>query len=453
MKGMRRSLGIFEAFGFSLSIIAPTLAMAFTTALTTSAAGRAAPLSYLVGGISIAVVSLSFAVFGRRIAHAGSAFAYVASTFGVRTGFVIGWALMLTYVTLLAGSTALVGSFAAAGLRHAGIDGPNLWLSIAAISALLIVWLAWSNMRLAARMMLVMEGLSVLAILLLALIVLMQVPLSVLPFKPEPARGWSGVGYGMVFAALSFAGFEGATTLGEETVNPGRSIPKAIVGTVIAATLFYVLVSYAVVSGYGLDHVQLLAQSSAPLDVLGTRFISGSFAVCLDIATAASALASAIGCLSAGARILYAVSRSGIFPRLAEADHTGRVPKRCVTLLGGINLAFLLIFSIRSDVGTYSSNIVTIGTLSLILVYISVTAAQALDAARRRRMVWISIGALGTVTLLWPLWNSIYPVAAWPGDMWPYMVTLWVLSGAVIAGSSRALKGAQISTEDTDEDV
>jgi amino acid transporter len=124
----------------------------------------------------------------------------------------------------------------------------------------------------------------VLAILLLAIVVLTRVPLSLLPFKPEPGHGWAAVGYGIVFAALSFAGFEGATTLGEETRNPRRSIPTAVIGTVITAALFYVFVSYAQVVGYGLDHVQELSQASAPLDELSTRFISGTFASFLDFA-------------------------------------------------------------------------------------------------------------------------------------------------------------------------
>ena len=61
---LRRSFGAIEAFGFSLSIIAPTLAMAFTTALMAQSAGRAAPLAYLIGGIIVTLVGISFVAFG-----------------------------------------------------------------------------------------------------------------------------------------------------------------------------------------------------------------------------------------------------------------------------------------------------------------------------------------------------------------------------------------------------
>jgi amino acid transporter len=407
--------------------------MAFTTIWTAKSAGRAAPLCYLVGGVIIAVVGLSFVAFGRRIAHAGSVYVFVGSIFGARCGFVAGWALLLMYVTVLASATALVGSFGAAGLKHAGIEGSNPWLIIAVLAALFAIWLTSRNMELSARLMLVLEGASMLAILLLAIVVVARSPFSLLPFKPEPGYGWTGVGYGIVFAVLSFAGFEGAATLGEETRNPVRSIPKAVMGAVIAAVLFYAIVSYAQVVGYGLDRVQLLGQAVAPLDELSTRFISGTFAGFLDLAAAFSALSCVIGSLSAAARMLHALSRSGLAPNLAKVDDRHGTPARSIAMIGVLNLVCLLLWGAwLDDAMSYAGNIVTIGTLSLILVYFSVTTAQAVDAISRRRWGWCITCVLAAVLLLWPLWNSVYPAPPWPGYLWPYVVAAWLLLGALI---------------------
>jgi amino acid transporter len=195
--------------------------------------------------------------------------------------------------------------------------------------------------------------------------------------------------------------------------------------------LFYVLVSYAQVVGYGLDRVQVLGQASAPLDELSTRFISGTFASFLDFAAAISALACAIGSLSAAARMLYALSRAGLAPSLAEVDAKHGTPARSISVMDAVNLVCMFLWA-RSDATSYSGKIVTIGTLTLILVYIGVTGAQAIDPFRSRRPAWWMIGSLGAVLLLWPLWNSLYPAPPWPGNIWPYLVATWLVLGALI---------------------
>jgi amino acid transporter len=229
---------------------------------------------------------------------------------------------------------------------------------------------------------------------------------------------------------LSFAGFESATTLGEEAQHPVQSIPMAVLGTVIAASLFFVVASYAQVVGYGFGHVQELGQANVPLDELATRFISGAYAALLDFAATISALACTIGSLSAAARMLYALSRVGLVPNLAALDPKHRTPVRSVVVMSAANLACLLLRGARSDAPSYSGNVVTIGTLGLILVYISVTGAQAIEAFRSRLPVWCTIGALGTLLLLWPRGNSLYPAPPWPADPWPYIVAAYLVLGS-----------------------
>ena len=90
MTQLRRNLGLIEAIALSLSIIAPTMAMAFNVTLAVGSAGRAAPLAFAVGTVALAIVGLSFVAFARRVAHAGSAYAYIAREFGPRAGFVAG---------------------------------------------------------------------------------------------------------------------------------------------------------------------------------------------------------------------------------------------------------------------------------------------------------------------------------------------------------------------------
>jgi hypothetical protein len=49
------------------------------------------------------------------------------------------------------------------------------------------------------------------------------------------------------------------------------------------------------------------------------------------------------------------------------------------------------------------------------------------------------VSLLGTALLIWPLWNSVYPVPDWPGSLWPYLVAAWLIAGVLLVRISPAL--------------
>ena len=253
---------------------------------------------------------------------------------------------------------------------------PHLWFVIVAGLELRssTVWITWRGMQFAARLMLVLEGAfpPVLAILLLAAIVILtQVPLSLQPFTPEPDHGWAGMeGYGIVFAVLSYAGFEGATTLGEETPksrtlhSEGGDGDGQIAGTHILCARFLRTDCRRLRAR---SRSRTLGRASAPLDLLATSdTFPGTFAGLLDLAAATSALACAIGSLSASARMLYALARAGAAPSLAKVDVQYDTPARSIAVTGAVNLVCLFLWAARSDAMSYSGNIVTVGTYWLL---------------------------------------------------------------------------------------
>ena len=443
MTQLRRNLGLIEAIGLSLSIIAPTMAMAFNVTLAVGAAGRAAPLAFAVGTVALAIVGLSFVAFARRVAHAGSAYAYIAKEFGLRAGFVAGWALLLTYLAFGAGTAVLAGNFVDAAVADGMPGAPHVWVPVSILAIAGAITLAYRNMRLAARVMLVLEAVSVFAIIVLGVIVLEAVGrqggLSAAPFVPDPNSGWSGVGYAMVFAVLSFAGFEGAATLGEETGDPNRSIPIAVLGTVVLAGAFYVFASYVQVVGYGLGNMKALAGDSAPLNTLALRFGSRDFAMVLDLAAAISAFSCVLGSLSAASRMLFALGRAGLAPALGRVHERHGTPGRAVLAVGAISAAGVVLWAPFTGAANFYGAVGTIGTLALILVYIGVTIAEAMDAVRSRKALWAALGTAGMLILLWPLYNSVYPAPAYPQNLWPYVVMAYLLFGFALLAMRPAM--------------
>jgi len=432
---LRRNLGLMEVVGLSLSMMAPTSAMAFNVTLAAGAAGVAAPLAFLLSTAILLVVSLSFVSFSRRVASAGSAYAYITAEFGAGAGFIAGWALLLTYVTFGAGISVLIGSFLDAALGNYHLGLPKFWVLHGTLAILLGMVLTARDMKLATRLMLVLEAASVLAIVVLGIVILVAAAktsgLPLAPFIPDKQFGWSGVGYALVFAILSFAGFESGATLGEEAANPRLAIAVALIGTVLGAGVFFVFAAYTQVVGFGLAQVKDLANAAAPLNTLALRYGSRDFATLLDIATAISSFSCVLAAVSAAARMLFALGRAGLAPSFGTVTAAG-TPGRAILAVGGLMLAGALLWAPQVGANGYYGAMGTIGVLSLILVYVGVTVAAAVYAIRRRDALWACFGGAGAIAMLWPLYNSIYPVPAFPGNLWPYVVGIDLAVGAAL---------------------
>ena len=432
MRALISRLSLPEAIGLSLSIICPSVTAAFNITLVVQATGQAAPLAFVIGTVAMALIALSFMAFTHRVAHAGSAYAYIAHTFGNRAGFIAGCALLLTYLGFATGTAALVGSFVAAALRGIGVEVGWLWVVIGIGSMAVAWWLAYRDMRLAGRLMLGLEAAVVIGIVALCVGILWQVrpglAQSAATFRPSADfNGWVGLGFGMVFCVLSFAGFEGAATLGEETLNPRRNIPIALLVTVLGSGLFFVFVAYCEVIGFGPEGIKALGTSEAPLNDLALRYASPPVAIALDLAAAASCFSSVLGGLAAAARMLFALGRGGLSPALAEVHPVHGTPATAVSAAALLIIGVFLAWAPFAGPGNYYSYLSTIAVLSLILVYIGVGGAEMAEAWSERRPLWSAACLLGPLLLLWVLYCNVYPVPAFPNNLWPYVALAWVM--------------------------
>src|SRR6266849_2457139 len=390
MANLVKRLSLPEAIGLSVSVICPTVTAAFNITLVVQAAGAAAPLAFAIGTVAMVLVALSFMAFTHRVAHAGSAYAYISHTFGSRMGFIAGWSLLLTYVGFATGQAALVGSFAAEALKGVSIDIGSSWIAIGGGAMLLAWWLAFRDMRLAGRLMLGMEAAAMAGILVLCVSVLLQVRPGIretaASFQPSADfGGWSVLGFGMVFCVLSFGGFEGAATLGEETHDPRRNIPIALLATVLGSGLFFTFVAYCEIVGFGAVGIKELAKSEAPLNDLALRYASPRLAIALDLAAAISCFSGMLGALAAAGRVLFALGRGGLAPSMGKVHEVHGTPAPAVSMSAFLVLLPFVLWAPFIGAGNYYSYTSTLGALALILVYISVGAAETVEAWRERR--------------------------------------------------------------------
>ena len=117
---LKRSLGLLDAVGLSVSTLAPTLAMSFNTIFAVQAAA-AAPLAFLIGTVAMLLVGFCFVAFEKRISTHGSVYSYIRHTFGRRWGFAAGWAMLSYYSIIFSTCAALFGNGLSVLLSEFGI--------------------------------------------------------------------------------------------------------------------------------------------------------------------------------------------------------------------------------------------------------------------------------------------------------------------------------------------
>jgi amino acid transporter len=330
--------------------------------------------------------------------------------------------------------SALVGDFLASALLDFGVKTGPLWVAIALISLAVATVFAYRDVKLAGRLMLILELVSLLAILVLCLVILGRArALPAAAMRPSPqSGGWSGMAYALVFVVLSFAGFEGAATLGEETTRPRRDIPAAMLGSLLLAGLFFTFASYCEVQGYGLAGVRDLAKATAPLNDLANRYLDRRFAAALDVAAAFSSFSGALGSLTASGRLFFALGRAGLSAPLARTHPVHGAPGAAVLISGALAGLLLLIWAPSTGASGFYANVSTVAVLAVILVYLGVIAAECRLDAGAGRWPWPAFTLTGAGILIWCLLNTVLPVPAWPDWLWPYLVAAWVLVGVLL---------------------
>lgn len=444
MSGLRRSLRLWGAMALGLAIMAPTLALSLNGAAPAGLVGQAVPLVFLLGGVGMVFIAFGFAVLTRRFSHSGSAYALVGATIGPRAGFFSGFALLGYYLLSTICTVAAAGLFIQAFLDSIGVHNVP-WLLLGVLSAIVSGWLSMRETRVASRVLLVMEGIGIVLISALTITIFAKIgggssptgqPFSWSVFHLPAHTPFSTLGAAVVFACLSWAGFEGIATLGEETSNPRRNIPRALLGSILLTLPLFLIVMVAESNGFGASAAGAakFAHSSTPLGDLAQSFVGLWAARLLLFAAAASAFASLLGSCTAASRMLFAFSRDGLGPSwLARLSRTGTPARAAIC-----SLALAVVVSTAMAInGTTATNVyfyyATIGVLCLLVAYAMVGLAAASQLLHIRRVV-----AIGAVPALLgsAFAGYIFYVQATgqssPYNLFPYYAGAWCVVGLLI---------------------
>ena len=429
MARLQRTLSLGSVVLFGIAYMTPIIVLGTFGILAQSTAGMV-PAAYLAALVAMFFTAMSYGRMASAFPVAGSAYSYVRKAISPKLGFIAGWAVLLDYL-FLPMAIWLIG---AAYLNSAFPAVPQ-WIWVLAFigitSAINIVGLKLAN------------GINALLMLVQFLVLIAFVALCVHYVGGDASTPlWSVKPFfngdmqmplimsGAAIACYSFLGFDAVSTLTEETRDPRRTIPRAIMLITLTGGLIFVGVSYFVQMAH--PSFQFDSVDSAAYEI--ARNIGGDLFVSIFlIGLIVGQFASGLSAQASGSRLLFAMGRDGVLPK----SFFGTLHERFGTPINSILLcAVVALLALKLDVTTSTSFINFGAFLAFSLVNLSVIFHYWIGGENkglREFVLFLLFPFIGLAADLW-LMVSLDHLAVYLGLSW---LAIGVVYLAVLTGGFR----------------
>ena len=294
-------------------------------------------------------------------------------------------------------------------------------------------FIAYKDIHVSSLLTLVFECVSVACILALAAVVLFKHGL-IVDTTIVKAKGMTfhGLSLAVVICIFSLVGFESATTLGGEAKNPLKSVPRAVVVSLLVTGAFMVFMSYVEV--FATRHYSVSLNNIAlPLTVISKIYGVSFFKVPVALGAMVSFFSLTLSCLNAGSRIIYPMAQHMVFPsHLGRAHKDNQTPHVAITAYIAVILAIPMVLEIFTNPLTTFGDAGTLAAFGFLTAYflISVAAPVYLKKLRELRARHVVVASMACLLLMVPLIGSFYPVPPFPVDVFPYIFLAYMLAGS-----------------------
>jgi amino acid transporter len=264
--------------------------------------------------------------------------------------------------------------------------------------------------------------------------------INVSSFNPANAPNLNGLSLAIVFSLFALTGWEAVAPLAEETENPRRNLPRAILWSIVVMGIFLVLCSWGLLVGWGTRDVGPFAEASEKAIFILAKRQWGSGWIIVLLALMNSMLAVAIAANNASTRVWYAMARSGSLP-----SWLARVHPRYQTPVNASLLQVIVMAVVGLGLGIWIGPekefefMGLVVTFSLIFVYSAGNLGVFLHYWKERRSEfgWIPhllFPFLGTVALALVGYESLRPWPDPPVSYVPIIVGVWLVIGLGVLG-------------------
>ena len=321
------------------------------SALTAGLLGPAAIIVWIIAGIFATIIALVFAYCSYYVPRVGGPFAFVSEAFDDFYGFLTGWSIWIAELLSLP-------VFAIAFTRYLQYFIVLDFYQQLIVKGLFIFTLTFINIRGVKAAGKINDILTI--IKLAPLIIIVIVGFGFFIFHPEiltsnyipfAPRGFENFGAALVLIFWAYVGFEMGTLPASEVKNPRKTIPKAIITGMITVTLFYLLTNFIV---YGTVNWKDLVNSSTPLVLTGGILLGSIGAIIMAIGALVSVSGSDESGTLGTARLSYAMSIDGLFPKIFSKVHKKYQTPYMALIIQGVIAFSLSIYSGLSQLISFS---------------------------------------------------------------------------------------------------
>ncbi|HYW54044.1 MAG TPA: amino acid permease, partial [Dongiaceae bacterium] len=300
--------------------------------------GSVSAVAWIVGALIALCDGLVWAELGSRYPRSGGTYTYLREAFGSRgagrfVAFLFVWQFMFWAPLILASGYIGFAQYAAYLVPSLAAPVPTHLLAM----GVGVVTLAALYRRIPAiaRTALVLGGIALLTLLAVAFAGLTNpyAPLSqTIPTTFTFGVGIVALGNALVITLYDYGGYGDVCALGDEVLAPTRTIPRAVVLSVLFVGAAYVLLNLGVASAVAPKEI---AASNAIASLVAERAVGAPFAVAVTLAVMITAFASTYGLLLGASRIPYAAAREGDFlPPFARLHPSGKFPAVSLVAIG-----------------------------------------------------------------------------------------------------------------------
>jgi len=381
---LKRELGLLETTFYGVGVI---LGAGIYVLIGKGAglAGNMVWAAFAIGALIAAFTGLSYAELSSMFPKSGGEYVFAEKAFNKRIAFLVGWLIIIGGVIASAAvSLGFAGYFSA--IFHAPI------IPIAMTLILLLSLLSFWGIKQSAFAEIIATCIEVgglIAIILFGLKYIGRVDYAALP-----PLGFSGILSATALIFFAYLGFEDIVRLSEETKNPTKTIPKALILAIAISTILYIGTAIAAVSVVGWE---ALSQSGAPLALVAQTALGEKAFVFLAITALCATFTTVLGLLIATSRMLYGMAEDGGLPRIIHnAVHKKfQTPWLAILITGIISAAFILLGKIELVASlTDFALFVTFAIVNLSLLWLRFK----LPRTARPFKTWALLSAFGMVS-------------------------------------------------------